>query len=248
MNSKTKNNFVPNLETLKKEVKSHPPKYTYEALFELLVNLNKEMQNCTTLAQAILDDKMLEVEKDFPHMVAFLKKDHLDQKIRRIAKENSKDLYGACSVLVRIFIPTIVGYIFSIGKVTDENNTTRPILSIFMLYASCYQKFDDPNFIFAKDPSEKFVLLNEYVKNGSPYLKKESFGNILIHLSNEDFSDILHVFYGVLNNLKQEVLELKNHHKNQKDVYPKIEFIDTALSFFSPSFLLEINSNSKKVH
>lgn len=249
MNSKTQNKLgLGNLETLKKAIKSRPPVYSYEELFELLVNLNKEMQNCLTLAQAILDDKMLEVEKDFPLMIEVFKSGDLDQKIRRIAKESSKDLYGACSVLVRLFIPTIVGYIFSIGKIIDENDKVRPILSVLMLYASCYQKFEDPNFIFAIDPSDKFVLLDEYVKNSAPYLKEQAFGNILIHSSNEEFSDILEVFYGVLNKLKQEVLELQNHYKNEKDIYPKIEFIDTALSFFYPSFLLETNSSSKKDH
>lgn len=224
-----------NSEDAKEQIKLNPPQFNYEQLTNILIGMESEMQNIIALGEAIVKDKLDEVKNDFPFMYALLKKGNFIEKVKPLIKPEDFTANNITFAMARTFVPHVMGNIFSLCKSLDDDNKVEPVLSFFMLYASCYEKFDDPKFVFAIDVFKLFIEIESFFTNLEPFVQGKSLNDVLITLNNKDYVEMISILISALYDLKRKVLELQKEAKGS-DIYPKPEFIDIAISFLKPSF------------
>lgn len=224
-----------NSEDAKQEIKLNPPQFNYEQLTQILIGMESEMQNIIALGEAIVEDKLDEVKNDFPLIYELLEKGNLIERVKPLIKPENFSSDKITFALVRTVVPYVMGKIFSLCKSLDDDDKVEPVLSFFMLYASCYEKFDDPKFVFAIDVFKLFIEIESFFKDLEPFIQGKSLNDVLITLNNKDYVEMISIFVSALYDLKQKVLALEKEAKGG-DIYPKPEFIETAISFLKPSF------------
>lgn len=229
--------------SFEKEVKSNPPQFNYEKLFEYIKSMLNEFQNIDILSETILQGKFDEVEKKFPLMFVHIKKGDLEPKVKKYKISNIKHINYS---LTRVIIPLVIEKIFSLGKYDDKAGKSKAALSMNALYSSCYEKFDDPKFLFCIDISKTFILLEEYFNNSEFFLENKDLKQSLALLPDEVYLNMIRVLGESLDDLKETINSLEKENDIKFDIYPKVEFIEALADCLK---LSEKNSaiNSDKI-
>jgi hypothetical protein len=222
-------------EMYEKVFKENPPALDYDELAIIMEQIALELKNIEELVSAVINNTVKKKESMLPVSVGLLKKHKIIDKLPLMAKK-AKDKEGYTRyVLVRMFISSIMCDIFATGWYEEEGKL-KPLLSLYMLYSTCYKKFDDPNFVFAMNFEEKFIALEKYVSDIKPFLDEPHLKKCILKLNGEDFNALCEVFIAALKETKECVEVSEKESDSSKNIYPKISFIDNAL-FILQSFV-----------
>jgi hypothetical protein len=204
--------------------KEMTPTINYNDLETLLGQISLEMTNFDELLKAVIDNAIDKKEDMFPACIGLLKRYHLIEKLHlEVVNAKPQEEY-ARYVLMRIFLAALMAVIFEIC-LYKEAGELKPLRPFYMLYATCYMKFNSPKFHFPDDFIHEFAFMEEYVSSINPCLGEPFFKKSLFKASAQDVIDIIKVFIDGLKTIKKRSYAQKKDTDTLKYTYPYVSFM-----------------------